>query len=451
MPQLSRLQLTRVRRRWSPEANAPPGQKLLTSPPLRLSGLPLNKSRPNPGPNPLQISPLVPPLRRPYGRGPAVSAFTLGTMRALASPAQMQAVVRAALAAGINHLETAPAYGPAERFLGQALQNLAREGQEPPGGWLITSKLLPGCDLASGQEQLRAILNRLGVPALTTLAVHGLNLNEHLSWALQGAGAELLAWALGEGLVGQVGFTSHGDRGLIERALASGRFSVCGLHLHLLDRQRLPLARQALSEGIGVLAISPADKGGQLYAPPAELEADCAPFHPLELAYRFLQQQGISTLSLGAERPEDLIWAERLSDPGPPSPLPAQTSPPARSPATAAPGPAGLAGIAADREHEDVAPRRAVADGADPGNLRLCARPGGKLVGDLGVAEVMAPKHATPDEQKRCTRVQALAPEIGICPVQVQVGTHLEPLRCTARKWRRQALQLPRLPVGPRL
>ena len=253
-------------------------------------------------------------------------------MRALGSPAQMQAVVRAALAAGINHLETAPAYGPAERFLAQALQNLAREGQEPPGGWLITSKLLPGCDLASGQEQLRAILNRLGVPALTTLAVHGLNLNEHLSWALQGAGAELLAWALGEGLVGQVGFTSHGDKGLIERALASGRFSVCGLHLHLLDRQRLPLARQALNEGIGVLAISPADKGGQLYAPPAELEADCAPFHPLELAYRFLQQQGISTLSLGAERPEDLIWAERLSDPGPPCPLPAQTSPSARSP-----------------------------------------------------------------------------------------------------------------------
>jgi phosphoenolpyruvate synthase/pyruvate phosphate dikinase len=79
-------------------------------------------------------------------------------MRALGSPAQMQGVLRAALAAGINHLETAPAYGPAERFLGQALQALAGEGLEPQGGWLITSKLLPGCDLASGQEQLRAIL-----------------------------------------------------------------------------------------------------------------------------------------------------------------------------------------------------------------------------------------------------------------------------------------------------
>ena len=253
-------------------------------------------------------------------------------MRALGSPAQMQGVLRAALAAGINHLETAPAYGPAERCLGQALQVLAGEGLEPRGGWLITSKLLPGCDLASGQEQLRAILRRLGVPALTTLAVHGLNLNEHLNWALRGAGAELLAWAVGEGLAGQVGFTSHGDNDLIERSLASGRFTVCGLHLHLLDRQRLPLARQALAEGIGVLAISPADKGGQLYAPPAELEADCAPFHPLELAYRFLWQQGISTLSLGAERPEDLTWAVRLSSSDQPSPA----SPAGASPATGA-------------------------------------------------------------------------------------------------------------------
>jgi predicted aldo/keto reductase-like oxidoreductase len=246
----------------------------------------------------------------------------------------MQGVLRAALAAGINHLETAPAYGPAERFLGQALQALAGEGLEPQGGWLITSKLLPGCDLASGQEQLRAILRRLGVPALTTLSVHGLNLNEHLNWALRGAGAELLAWAVGEGLTGQVGFTSHGDSDLIERSLTSGRFTVCGLHLHLLDRQRLPLARQALAEGIGVLAISPADKGGQLYAPPAELEADCAPFHPLELAYRYLWQQGISTLSLGAERPEDLTWAERLSGSDQPSPVSPGGASPATSPET---------------------------------------------------------------------------------------------------------------------
>lgn len=258
----------------------------------------------------------MPPLaERAYGAGPPVSVFTLGTMRALGSAAQMEAVLRAALAAGINHLETAPAYGPAESFLGQALVALAADGLAPEGGWRITSKLLPGAALQSGQAQVRAILQRLGVGQLTTLAVHGLNCPEHLEWATQGPGAELLAWAIGEGLVGQVGFSSHGSLELIETALATGRFRVCSLHLHLFDQTRLPLARAALGEGIGVLAISPADKGGRLYDPSPELLADCAPFHPLELAYRFLLEQGISTLSLGAEQPGDLAWAAALAGP----------------------------------------------------------------------------------------------------------------------------------------
>ena len=270
----------------------------------------------------------MPPLaERPYGAGPPVSVFTLGTMRALGSPAQMEAVLRAALAAGINHLETAPAYGPAESFLGQALTALAADGLAPDGGWRITSKLLPGSDLQSAQRQLLAILQRLGISQLTTLAVHGLNTAEHLEWATQGPGAELLAWALGEGLVGQVGFSSHGSLELIEAALATGRFTVCSLHLHLFDQTCLPLARAALAGGIGVLAISPADKGGRLYDPPPELLADCAPFHPLELAYRFLLDQGISTLSLGAEQPGDLAWAAALAGPPEASGVRRRTSP----------------------------------------------------------------------------------------------------------------------------
>ena len=244
-----------------------------------------------------------------------MSAFCLGTMRATGSPQQMAAVLNAALAAGINHIETAPAYGSAEAHLGQALQTLADADPAAHAALVLTSKLLPGAALADGQEQLLAILARLGVPRLDNLAIHGLNLPEHLAWASRGPGAELLNWALGEGLVGQVGFSSHGDNALIERALATGRFSFCSLHVHLFDPGRLPVARAALATGIGVLAISPADKGGRLYAPPAELQADCAPFHPLELAYRFLLDQGISTLSLGAEQPGDLAWAAAIAGP----------------------------------------------------------------------------------------------------------------------------------------
>ena len=255
---------------------------------------------------------------RPFGQGPAVSLFTLGTMRALGEAAQMAAVLEAALAAGINHLETAPAYGPAETYLGQALAALDRRDPAARAGLVITSKLLPVGSLAEGQAQLRACLARLGTPRIANLAVHGLNTPEHLAWSLRGPGRELLAWAQGEGLVGQVGFSSHGPTELIETALASGRFGFCSLHLHLFDQERLPLARSALAAGIGVMAISPADKGGRLYDPPAELLADCAPFAPLELAYRFLLAEGISTLTLGASQPGDLAWAVRLAAAGGP-------------------------------------------------------------------------------------------------------------------------------------
>ena len=227
-------------------------------------------------------------------------------MRATSSPQQMAEVLDAALAAGINHVETAPAYGPAEAFLGQALR------ERPPGELVLTSKLLPGISLEEGQTQLRGILQRLGVQQLDNLAVHGLNRREHLDWALEGEGADLLQWALGEGLVTQVGFSSHGDLSLIEAALASGRFSFCSLHLHWFDQTRLPLAQAALREGIGVLAISPADKGGRLYAPPEQLRADCDPFEPLELAYRFLLDAGLSSLTLGAAQASDLALAQRL-------------------------------------------------------------------------------------------------------------------------------------------
>ena len=258
----------------------------------------------------------TPPERRAFGRGPAITPFSLGTMRATGSAEQMAGVLDAALAAGINHLETAPAYGSAERYLGQALRARAESDPSTISQLVITSKLLPGIDFSEGQQQLRAILERLGVDQLHNLAVHGLNRPEHLTWACQGAGAELLAWALGEGLVGQVGFSSHGSTALIEQALASERFSFCSLHVHLFDQTRLPLARAALEAGIGVLAISPADKGGRLYAPSPELLADCAPIQPLELAYRFLLDQGISTLSLGAAQASDLSLASALTPSG---------------------------------------------------------------------------------------------------------------------------------------
>ena len=249
-------------------------------------------------------------MRRPFGRGPDVSLFTLGLMRTLAGHNQLREVLAAALALGINHVETAMAYGPSQHYLGAALEAL----KLLPGRVVITTKLLPGVDRGEGLEQLRGSLAALRQPRVDNLAVHGLNLPEHLHWALHGAGAELLAACEGEGLVGQVGFSSHGTPELIAAALDSGRFGFCSLHLHLLDPTLMPLARQALDAGMGVMAISVADKGGRLFDPPRQLRQQCAPYDPLELAYRWLMAQGVSTLTLGAASPAELVWAERLGN-----------------------------------------------------------------------------------------------------------------------------------------
>ena len=253
--------------------------------------------------------------RRAFGDGPAVSLFTLGTMRALQSKDQMLSVLRGARDAGINHVETAPAYGPAETFLGQALRQLDQDGTGPAeGDWVITSKLLPGQTLDQARRALDASLERLDRPRLENLAIHGINREEHLHWALIGDGAQLIDWALNSGKVGQVGFTSHGSNALIQQAINSGRFRFCGLHLHLLDPQRISLAEDALGQQMGVLAISPADKGGRLQAPSDQLVSDCAPFAPLALAYRFLLAAGVSTLTVGAETPTDLSLATALAN-----------------------------------------------------------------------------------------------------------------------------------------
>jgi predicted aldo/keto reductase-like oxidoreductase len=66
---------------------------------------------------------------------------------------------------------------------------------------------------------------------------------------------------------------------------------------------------------MGVFIISPADKGGLLYTPPATLQELCQPFSPLEFNYRFLlSDRRITTLSIGAANPEELIEPLRVSD-----------------------------------------------------------------------------------------------------------------------------------------
>ena len=255
---------------------------------------------------------IINPQKRSFGKGCDVSLFTLGTMRATESLDKMYLLIKRAYQIGINHLETAASYGNAEIMIGQCLKKLETSENISRKEWIITTKILPKGDLNYLKKNFKESLQHLKLKRIHNLAIHGINLDEHLNWVLSGEGGKFLRWVMKEGLVNQVGFSSHGSYKLIEKAIKCEIFTFCNLHLHFLDQSKISLAQLALKKKMGVLAISPADKGGRLYAPNDSLLRASAPYHPLELAYKFLISKGITTLSLGASKLDDYNIAKKL-------------------------------------------------------------------------------------------------------------------------------------------
>ena len=235
-----------------------------------------------------------------------ISVGSLGTMR-LASPEIARAVVSAAIARGLNHIETAPAYGQVEQYLGQALADLARSSL------FITTKITPPADADTVERQLEASLLSLGLDYVDGLAVHGLNTPEHLRQVQQGmlTGMERL---VNDGRVRYLGCSSHGNLELVAGAIATDAFSFINLHYYYFDQRLAPAIALAHAHDMGIFIISPADKGGRLHQPSERLRALCQPFEPLQLTYRWLlSDPRITTLSLGPANVEELATLPPLT------------------------------------------------------------------------------------------------------------------------------------------
>jgi len=230
-------------------------------------------------------------------------------MRYLASEANAVATVQRAIALGINHIETAQGYGDSERFLGTAF----RTGALDRSRVVLTTKVPPTPDAETMTKQIQHSCDRLGVAQIDCLALHGLNTWEHLAWVQAEQGCmQAVRKAVADGQVGHVGFSTHGPQELIQAAIATEQFEFVNLHYYLFFQRHAPVLDLALDQDMGILIISPADKGGQLYTPPSYLKALCHPLSPLGLNYRFLlSDRRITTLSVGAATPEEL--AEPLS------------------------------------------------------------------------------------------------------------------------------------------
>ncbi|WP_017328039.1 aldo/keto reductase [Synechococcus sp. PCC 7336] len=233
-----------------------------------------------------------------------LSPFSLGTMRLVDCPEAVatETVVRA-VERGINHIETAQAYGISEARLGKIL---ATELASQRDRLTITTKLAPTLSPQKLREGLERSLERLQLDSIDNFAFHGINLPDHLQAVMEG-GLEVIQQAIREGLVRHVGFSTHGSLELILAAIATQSFEFVNLHYYYFNQHNQAAIELARQNDMGVFIISPADKGGMLYRPPQVLEQLCQPFSPLEFGYRFLlDDPAIHTLSLGAADPGDL-------------------------------------------------------------------------------------------------------------------------------------------------
>ncbi|GAX35662.1 aldo/keto reductase [Nodularia sp. NIES-3585] len=235
-----------------------------------------------------------------------LSVFSLGTMRYLADVENAQQTIAAALALGVNHLETARGYGKSEEYLGAAIKG----GLSVPRSQVyITTKIPPTVDADSMRRCIDESLERLNLDYLDCLGIHGLNTWEHLQWVQANGGCmKAVQEAVDDGRVRHVGFSTHGSLDIILAAINTDLFEFVNLHYYYFFQRHAPAIQLAADKDMGIFIISPADKGGRLYTPPQTLIDLCQPYSPLELNYRFLlSDHRITTLSVGAANPDELI------------------------------------------------------------------------------------------------------------------------------------------------
>ncbi len=246
-----------------------------------------------------------------------IPLLSLGTMR-FESAQVAQDVISTAFAQGITHLETAPAYGLSEDYIGQALAALRRNQGKARSHIILTSKLTPQPSTQPPADAIRqaieSSLKRLKVSYLDCLAIHGINTPEHLAWVQEHMLAPLKL-AQAEGLVRHLGFSTHGPLDVILDAIATQDFSFINLHYNYFFQRNARAIAQAHQQDMGIFIISPADKAGLLYTPPERLKALCAPYDPLILNYRWLlSNPRITTLSIGPATVSELDWPLQIAD-----------------------------------------------------------------------------------------------------------------------------------------
>jgi hypothetical protein len=189
--------------------------------------------------------------RRLGGTGLEVSLLGFGGIPIMRIPRdEATAVIREALAQGIDFFDTARGYGDSEKKIGEALRSA---GARP----ILASKS-PKRDKAGMLEDVGASLAALGVEAIDLYQLHCVSTREDFDQVTGHGGAyEALADARREGRVGHIGITSH-NLEIARLAVECGKFETIQVLFNVIEdgalSDVLPLARD---RNVGVIAMKP--------------------------------------------------------------------------------------------------------------------------------------------------------------------------------------------------
>lgn len=213
----------------------------------------------------------------------------------------LDATIRRAIELGINHIETARGYGTSEVQLGKVLPTLPRDEI------IVQTKVTPRANAQEFLNTFEQSLKNLQLDHVDLLGIHGINLFEHIDWCLQPGGVlDVVQKLQAQGRVRHVGFSTHGPTDVLVAACKTGAFDYINLHWYYIFQDNWPAIEAATEQDMGVFIISPSDKGGRLYDPPARLVELCQPLSPMVFNDLFcLSHSQVHTLSLGAAKPSD--------------------------------------------------------------------------------------------------------------------------------------------------
>ena len=150
-----------------------------------------------------------------------------------------------------DSIETARHYGTSERQIGWAFDQI----DDPKR--ILQTKVPPNNDPSIFEQELELSMSRLNSKKIDLLAIHGINLPEHLDMTIRPNGClQIVRRWQKDGLIGHVGFSTHANVDLIIKTIETGLFDYVNLHWYFIRQENERALQAADANDMGVFIIS---------------------------------------------------------------------------------------------------------------------------------------------------------------------------------------------------